>query len=89
MALDTGPFPRAENSKDFQHLNKDEAGHIYGDTPSGTEKHRGADGKSTPINRQLGQPPCSMLRKMESGGGKQSLSSYCSDEQRLQRSTAI
>ncbi|WZZ76360.1 hypothetical protein YC2023_087730 [Brassica napus] len=51
----------AANSKDFQHLNKDEAGHIYGDTPSGTEKHRGADGKSTPINRQLGQPPCSML----------------------------
>ncbi|KAL0792854.1 hypothetical protein Bca101_064231 [Brassica carinata] len=62
-ALDTSPFTRAGNSKDISHLNKDEAGHINCDTSSGTKKHRGADCESTPINMQLGQLPCLMLKE--------------------------
>lgn len=51
-ALDTGPFPQAEDSKDFRHQNKAEAEYNYGESPSGTEKNRGVEGESTPINRR-------------------------------------
>ncbi|KAF3532611.1 hypothetical protein DY000_02038600 [Brassica cretica] len=51
-ALDTGPFPQAKDSKDFRHQNKAEAEYNYGESPSGTEKNRGVEGESTPINRR-------------------------------------
>ena len=35
-ALDTGPFPHAEDSKDFWHQNKAEAEYNYGESHSGT-----------------------------------------------------
>ncbi|KAL0701498.1 hypothetical protein Bca4012_057620 [Brassica carinata] len=40
---DTSPFPQAEDSKDFRHQNKEEAGYSSSDTPSGTEKNKGVD----------------------------------------------